>query len=108
MFSDCKNMHKKPYIQIAPNFVEVHFERTMSRAELDKLKVDLAAVNVKIVYTDMKYDGDLLNFLSFTVEHNGQVGSSSSYFTQHNPWGFLIDSRNGQTARLLVGEIVKQ
>ncbi len=101
-------MHKKPYILIEPNFVEVHFERPMSKADLEKLKVDLAAVDVNIDYTDMKYDGDLLNYLAFTVEHKGKVGSSSSFFTQHNPWGLLIDSRDGQTARLLVGEIVKK
>ena len=36
----CKNLYKQPYIHIEPQFAEVHFERPMSRVQLDQLKND--------------------------------------------------------------------
>lgn len=67
-------MYKQPYIHIEPQFAEVHFERPMSRIQLEQLRNDLAAIQIQINYTDIKYDGELLNFwhLLWIIKDNRQ------------------------------------
>lgn len=107
LFFACKGMYQEPFIKIEPDYVEVHFERMMPQAVLDKLKADLAAQNIALEYVDVKYDGDKLNFLSFTVTYKGRVGVGTTYFVHNHPYGFILDNRPGKPARFLVGEILE-
>lgn len=101
----CQSMYKQPYIKIEPDYVEVHFEKLMSKQVLDKLKTDLAANKIVIDYNDVKYDGEKLNFLSFSVTYNGKIGVGTTFFVQNQPYGFIIDNRPGKASRFVVGEL---
>jgi len=102
----CKKLYKQPYIHIEPQFAEVHFERPMSRIQLEQLRNDLAAIQIQINYTDIKYDGELLNFLAFTLDYKGQQAEGSTHFVHKvRPYGFIIDDRNNGTLRYVVGEL---
>lgn len=103
----CKFMYNEPYIKIENDFVEVHFERLMPKETLEKLKNDLASKNIVLDIIDAKYDGDKLNFLSFTVNYNGRTGAASTFFVQNHPFGFIIDNRAGKPSRFVVGELKK-
>ena len=103
----CKGLYQEAFIKIEPDYVEVHFERMMPQAVLDKLKTDLATQNIVLEYVDVKYDGDKLNFLSFTVTYQGRVGVGTTYFVHKHPYGFIVDNRAGKPARFVVGEILE-
>lgn len=105
LLCSCKWLYKEPYIKIENDYVEVHFEKLMSKETLDKLKIDLATKNIILDINDAKYDGDKLNFLSFTVNFNGRTGAASTFFVQNYPFGFIIDNRAGKPSRFVVGEL---
>ncbi len=106
IFSACFPQPKAHKIQITDALVEVQFGRKMPRTLLDSIKQLVAEKGIQLEYPVLKYDGELLSELEFTIQANGHTGSAATHFVyKGKPFGFRITNPGSAAFNMIVGDL---
>ena len=89
---------------IDENKADVTFTRKASDAQLDSIRLLMAARGAELNYTSVKKDGNLLNELAFTLTYGGHTGMARTNFVnlRGRPFGYYLEF--GQGGKFVVGE----
>lgn len=104
--TQCMPEPKPHQIIMEDHVMEVHFGRKMSRELLDSVRNLVGQEGVVLNYPELKYDGQLLSKLAFTIQFKGRQGVASTNFVYRGkPFGFRILNPKSDGFVMTVGEL---